>query len=109
MSPHSITHLLFSEDFGLVLKVTSEVTPPLNNLVSASRHPSSSCCLRKWLHGPVRLWLGRESSAWAVTSAQLQLENPLAADCDAKGSRGCRCSRPCNASWPGSERSRPAP
>src|SRR5216683_2352632 len=50
MSPPSITHLSFSEDFGLVLKVNREVTLPLNNLVSASRHPSSLCCHRKLLH-----------------------------------------------------------
>jgi hypothetical protein len=53
MSPPSITHLPFSEEFGLVLKVTGEVTLPLNNLVAASRHPSSSCCFRKLLRDPV--------------------------------------------------------
>src|SRR5438093_5301699 len=89
MSPPSITHLPFSEEFGLVSKVNREVTPPLDNPVSASRRPSSLCCLRKSLHGQAQWSLGRGSSAWAVKPTQLQPENPLAADSDARGSREC--------------------
>src|SRR5713226_2980178 len=54
LSPPSFTYLPFSVAFGLFLKVTSEVTLPLNNHVFASRHPISSYCRRKLFHDPVR-------------------------------------------------------